>query len=266
MFKFFLLLPLLLSGCATVSGPADPRDPLESYNRSAFAFNENLDTYILKPVAQGYDTIAPDPVQKGISNFFSNLDDIVVIFNDILQFKLTQFASDTGRFIINTTLGLGGFIDWASDMGLPKHNEDFGQTLGVWGVPEGPYFVIPFLGPSTIRDTAGIAVDSTQFNPIWQEIENGFPTEHRDRELSWGLTLVKTVDTRASLLKAEKILDEAALDRYTFLREAYLQRRKNLLYDGHPPEEPVEFNESELFEFDEPERDKPESDKSTPDD
>jgi len=250
----FLFISLITSGCASVSGPGDPNDPLESYNRAAFEFNDNFDRYLLKPVAKGYDAITPDPVMKGINNFFSNLDDIIVIFNDLLQLKPLQFLSDTGRFIINTTLGIGGFIDWASDMNMPKHNEDFGQTLGYWGVPEGPYLVIPFWGPSTIRDGAGLLVDSTQFDPIWQELENGFPVDHRDRKLSWGLTAAKTVDIRASFLKAEKILDEAALDRYTFIREVYLQRRLNQVHDGKPPEEAVEFSEDELFDFDEPEK------------
>lgn len=248
------IILLLLHGCASLSGPTDPHDPLESYNRAAYEFNDGFDRYLLKPVAQGYDVITPDPVQKGFNNFFSNIDDVIVIFNDLLQLKPAQFASDTGRFIINSTLGLAGFIDWASDMGMPKHPEDFGQTLGYWGVPDGPYFVIPFWGPSTIRDASGLLVDSAQFDPIWQEIENGFPTQHRDRELSWALTAFKAVDIRASLLKAEKILDEAALDKYIFIREAYLQRRLNLIYDGNPPEEEIEFNEDELFDFDEPEK------------
>jgi len=252
--KYLLIIfSTIISGCASVNGPADPRDPLESYNRAAYEFNDGFDRYLLKPVAEGYEAITPDPIMTGINNFFSNLDDIIVIFNDLLQLKPMQFASDTGRFIINSTLGLAGFIDWASDMNMPKHQEDFGQTLGYWGVPEGPYFVIPFWGPSTIRDTAGLLVDSAQFDPVWQEVENGFPTEHRERGLSWGVTAVKAVDTRASLLKAENILNEAALDRYTFIREAFLQRRLNLVHDGNPPEEAIEFDEDELFDFDEPE-------------
>ncbi|MCW9048320.1 MAG: VacJ family lipoprotein [Gammaproteobacteria bacterium] len=256
---FLLFCSIITSGCASVNGPTDPRDPLESYNRAAYEFNDSFDRYLLKPVAEGYETITPDPIMKGINNFFSNLDDVIVIFNDILQLKPMQFISDTGRFIINSTLGLAGFIDWASDMNMPKHQEDFGQTLGYWGVPEGPYFVIPFLGPSTIRDAPALFVDSAQFDPVWQEVENGFPVIQRDRELSWGATVVKTIDTRASLLKAENILNEAALDRYTFIREAFLQRRLNLVHDGKPPVEAVEFNEDELFDFDEPEKapDKP---------
>ena len=247
-----LLISVFASGCATVNGPTDPQDPFESYNRAAYAFNDGFDEYLLKPVSEGYDTITPDPVIKGINNFFSNLDDVIVIFNDLLQLKPLQFLSDTGRFLVNSTLGLAGFIDWASDMNMPKHNEDFGQTLGYWGVPEGPYLVLPFWGPSTVRDGAGLLVDSQQFDPVWQKIEEGLPTNHRERNISWGLTAVKAVDTRASLLKAENILNEAALDRYTFIREAFLQRRKNLVYDGNPPEEEIEFNEDELFDFDEP--------------
>ena len=251
----FLFTSVILTGCATVNGPTDPRDPLESYNRAAYAFNDGFDTYLLKPVAKGYDAITPDPVQKGVGNFFSNLDDIIVIFNDLLQFKFVQFASDTGRFLINSTLGLGGLIDWASDMGLPKHNEDFGQTLGYWGVPEGPYFIIPFLGSSTLRDAPSTFVDAAAFDPVWKEFENGYPLERREAKISWGLTAFKFIDLRASLLSAESILDEAALDEYTFVREAYLQRRLNLVYDGAPPEEPEVFDESELFDFDEPESD-----------
>lgn len=253
LLKLLLLLgTAILTGCATVSGPADPRDPLESYNRAAYAFNDGFDRYLLKPVAKGYDTITPAPVQKGVGNFFSNLDDILVMFNDLLQFKLIQFASDTGRFLVNSTLGLGGLIDWASDMGMPKHNEDFGQTLGYWGVPEGPYFVMPFLGPSTVRDAPSTFVDAAAFDPVWLEFENGYPLARRDSDVSWGLTALKFVDARASLLKAENIMDEAALDEYTFIREVYLQRRLNLVYDGSPPEEPEVFDESELFDFDEP--------------
>ena len=252
--KYFTFLSvIILSGCATVSGPGDPRDPLESYNRAAYEFNDGFDRYLLKPVAKGYEEITPDPIIKGVGNFFSNLDDVIVIFNDLLQLKPMQFASDTGRFIINSTLGLAGFIDWASDMGMPKHEEDFGQTLGYWGVPEGPYLVIPFWGPSTIRDGAGLLVDSHYFDPIWQELESGFPPESRERSAAWALTAIKAIEKREALLKAENILNEAALDRYTFIRELYLQRRKNLVYDGNPPEEPIEFNEDELFDFDEPE-------------
>ena len=239
----------VLQGCATVEGPGDPNDPFESYNRSMYKFNDGVDRYVLKPVAKGYDAITPAPVQKGISNFFSNLDDVLVIVNDLLQLKLKQAASDTGRLIINSTLGLFGLIDWASDMGLEKHNEDFGQTLGYWGVPSGPYLILPFLGPGNIRDTSGFAVDSAYFDPIPNELHETFPPPGReDEEAIWGMSLLKIVDFRAQLLKAEGIMDEAALDPYVFMREAYLQRRQNLVYDGNPPEPEPVFNEDELFE------------------
>jgi len=166
---------IALSGCSTVSHTPDANDPLESYNRNMFEFNDGVDKYVLKTVAQGYDTIAPNFVQKGINNFFSNQDDLVVIINDLLQLKLTQLASDTGRLLINSTLGMGGLIDIASDMNMPKHNEDFGQTLGHWGTPAGPYFVIPILGPSTIRDTGGLVVDTAEFDPVFRKVEDGLP-------------------------------------------------------------------------------------------
>lgn len=245
---FISLLLLSLSGCTTLQGVADPKDPLESYNRSMFEINDNIDRYVLKPVAKGYDAITPNPVQKGISNFFSNLDDVIVIVNDLFQLKLGQMASDTGRLLINSTLGLAGFIDWASDIGMPKHNEDFGQTLGYWGVSSGPYFVIPILGPSTIRDTSGLIIDTAEFDPIWNEIEDGIPASQRDPDKAQVTSVIKAIDLRASLLKAERILDTAAMDKYTFVREAYLQRRKHLVYDGNPPLEEPEFNESELFD------------------
>ena len=250
LLSFFTFSMLIINtGCATLDGPADPNDPLESYNRAMYQFNDTFDTYLVKPVAQGYDAITPAPVQKGISNFFSNLDDVLVIVNDLFQLKFKQAASDTGRFLINSTLGLFGLIDWASDMGLEKHNEDFGQTLGHWGVPSGPYFIIPFIGPSTIRDTTGFAVDESYFDPIYKEVENGYPVSSRDNESAvWSMTVIKAVDIRANLLKGEKILDEAALDPYVYLRELYLQRRKNLVYDGKPPQEEPVFDESELFD------------------
>jgi len=237
-----------MSGCTTLNGPADPNDPFESYNRSVYQFNDSVDHYLLKPVAKGYDAVTPDFAQKGIGNFFSNLDDVLVVANDLLQFKLIQAAQDTGRFVINSTLGLFGFIDWASDMGLEKHQEDFGQTLGYWGVPSGPYFVLPFLGPSTIRDTGGLTVDSSYFDPIYKELGDGFPPpSRRSKKATWSMVALDTVDTRAKLLKAEAILEEAALDKYSFIREAYLQRRNNLVYDGTPPEDDGGFSEEDLF-------------------
>lgn len=248
LIQLIILLPLLLSGCATLDGPPAENDPFESYNRSVYQFNDAFDRYLLKPVAKGYDTITPDFAQKGIRNFFSNLDDVLVIFNDLLQLKLTQTLKDTGRFLINSTLGLFGLIDWASDMGLEKNHEDFGQTLGYWGVPAGPYFVLPFLGPSTIRDTGSLAVDSSYFDPIYKDLGSGFPPpSHQNSRAVWGMVALDAIDTRASLLKAEVVLEEAALDKYSFIREAYLQRRQNLVFDGNPPEEDSDFSEEDLF-------------------
>jgi len=240
IWKFLLLSTLLISGCATVDYPTDPSDPFESYNRSMYKFNNQVDRYVLKPVAKGYDAVTPAPVQKGVSNFFSNLDDLLVIFNDLFQLKITQFASDTGRILINSTLGIFGIFDWATDIGLTKHHEDFGQTLGYWGVPSGPYFIIPLLGPSTIRDTGGLVVDNNNFNPINKEVGRSMPFPARKSSTASILTVTKVVNSRAHYLKADSILNQAALDPYIFLREAYLQNRINLVYDGNPP--PDDFN------------------------
>ena len=239
---------ILLQGCATLDRPADPNDPLERYNRSMYKFNDTLDKYMLKPVAKGYDAITPNPVQKAVSNFFSNLDDVLVIVNDMLQLKPGQMASDTGRVLINSSIGLFGLIDWASDIGLEKHNEDFGQTLGYWGVPAGPYFILPFLGPSTIRDTGGLVTDTYYFDPQYREIETSFPPpSRRPKSLVWNLIILDKVDIRAKLLQSENILDTAALEPYVFLREAWLQRRNYLVNDGVVKDVDADFDEEELF-------------------
>jgi phospholipid-binding lipoprotein MlaA len=220
----------LLSGCAA-PGPRDEHDPFEGFNRAMYKFNDAIDRAVMKPVAKGYNKVVPSPVNKGITNFFNNLGDIVVIFNDLLQFKISRAASDTARVFINSTVGLLGFIDVASSLELRKHDEDFGQTLGYWGIETGPYLVLPFLGPSTIRDTFGRAVD-WQLDPVYQVS----PTNDR----YWTVAL-RAVDTRAGLLTAGKILEEAALDPYLFMRDSYLQRRNNLVHDGNPP--PLKFEE-----------------------
>lgn len=232
----WLPLILLLPGCASLNGPPDPHDPWEGFNRTMYNFNDKLDRAILKPVATGYRKITPDPAEKGISNFFSNLDDIIVIANDILQLKPLQALSDTGRFLINSTLGIGGLFDVATSMGLQKHDEDFGQTLGRWGLGQGPYLVLPFFGSSSVRDGAGLAVD--QYTHPLREVE--------DREARAGLYLLNTVSLRAALLEAGDIVDEAAYDPYIFLRELYIQRRRNLVYDGSPPIAPLE-EEIDIF-------------------
>jgi phospholipid-binding lipoprotein MlaA len=233
---FLLIAALLSSGCATLDGPPNPDDPFESYNRSMFAFNETVDKYAFKPAAQGYQFIMPNFASKGVSNFFSNVDDIVVFLNQLLQFKFTEAAATSARFVFNTTFGLLGLIDVASDMDLPKHSEDFGQTLAYWGVGSGPYIVMPLIGPLTIRDTAGLAVDWTYFDPIFKR--------QTLRQSLITLT-IKYIDIRAGLLKASNILDETVPDKYAFVRDAYLSRREFLIYDGNPPDD---FNEDELFD------------------
>jgi len=215
------------ASCASVNGPSPDYDPFESYNRAMFSFNDTLDENIVKPVAAAYKDYVPSPVRSGISNFFNNLGDILVVLNDLLQGKFAQAGHDTLRFFVNTTFGLFGLFDVATYMELPKHHEDFGQTLAVWGVNDGPYLVLPFLGPSTLRDTAGLVVDA-QADPIY---------EISDSEARLGTIALKAVDTRADLLGASKILDQAAFDRYAFLRDAYLQRRKHLIHDGNPPQD-----------------------------
>ena len=206
----------------------DPKDPLQAYNRVMFAFNERADQYALKPVAKAYRFITPKPVQFVVGNFFSNLDDLWSGFNNLLQGKGKAAASDTARFFVNSTLGFLGFADVATEMGLEKHNEDLGQTLGWWGVPSGPYFVIPLLGPSTIRDATSRLVDAYGQPYMWQDGHDA---------LKWSLWTVDKVRTRASLLDAEGALNDAALDKYTLMRDGWLARRRNQVYDGDPPDE-----------------------------
>lgn len=222
------LLFVLTSGCASVSAPPPEHDPYERFNRTMYRFNDTVDRAILKPIAQGYEKVVPRPVDDSVTNFFSNLDDVVVTINDLLQGKFRQAGSDLSRLVWNTTVGLGGLFDVASHMGLPKHNEDFGQTLGVWGVESGPYIVLPFLGPSTFRDTAALPADWVS-DPLYHYYDV-------DKNGYWKLKGLYYVDKRASLLRASRLVEQAALDEYTFMREAYLQRRQSLVYDGNPPQ------------------------------
>lgn len=215
---------LILGGCA--SG-GDPRDPLEPMNRGIYKFNDAADKAVLKPVAQGYKAVLPEPVRKGVTNFFSNIDDVLVAVNNVLQFKLNDAVSDLGRVVTNTTVGVAGVFDVASGWGMPKHNEDFGQTLGYWGIGDGPFLMLPLLGPSNVRDSVGLL--------IYYRLD---PVVHlHDVPLRNSLTALRFVDKRARLLDAEKVLDEAALDPYTFLRDAYIQQRRNLVHDGNAPPE-----------------------------
>lgn len=214
----------LLAGCAT-SG--NPKDPIEGFNRAMFAFNEGLDSAIIKPVATGYDAVLPAPVRTGVTNFFSNIEDLFIGVNNLLQGKVPEAFSDLGRVAINTTAGLLGVIDWASDAGLEKHEEDFGQTFGRWGVGNGAYVVIPIFGPRTARDTVGLVLDVAA-----DPVANHNPVRTRDVAL-----VLRLVNDRADLLAADKVVEEAALDKYAYMRDAYLQRRRNLIHDGNPPRE-----------------------------
>lgn len=228
---FIALAAIALTGCAATH-TKNPADPLESLNRSVYRFNDVFDKAIAKPVAQGYSAAMPVPGKIVVSNFFSNLDDLIVTVNDLLQLKFTQAASDGARFLFNSTFGVFGLLDVAHR--LEKHNEDFGQTLGYWGVESGPYIVLPFLGPSSLRDGVGLYADSRPSK--LRRVEH-----MRSRNQ---LYLANSINHRAQLLDQEKVLDEAALDRYEFIRDAYLLRRESLVYDGNPPREEYEYEEN----------------------
>ena len=212
----------LLGGCAT-SG--NPKDPIEGFNRAMFAFNEGLDKAVLKPVAQGYDEALPTPAKTGVSNFFGNIRDVFIGVNNLLQGKVPEAASDWGRVAINSTVGVLGLIDWASDWGLEKHDEDFGQTFGRWGAGPGAYVVVPVFGPRDVRDTVGLAADVAT-----DPVANMHNVAARNT-----LIVTRLVSDRAELLPADKVIEEAALDKYSYIRDAYLQRRRSLVYDGTPP-------------------------------
>ncbi len=229
---FMLFMTCLTGGCASVHGPVNEKDPLESYNRSMFSFNEKFYDYILDPVVEGYQTVTPDFVQTGVTNFFSHLDDILVMINSLLQFKFQDFAHTFMRFVFNTFFGFFGLVDVATHMELPKLNEDFGQTLGAWGVSAGPYFVQPLLGPSTIRDTVGDVAD-WQLDPMNNAIE--------DEKVYYAVIGLRAIDTRMALIKVDNVVTKATIDKYAFVRDAYLQQREYLVYDGAPPREKPSF-------------------------
>jgi phospholipid-binding lipoprotein MlaA len=224
-----LLASLVLSGCAT-SAPVnpDPRDPFERINRGTFAFNQSLDKAVVRPVLRGYRKVMPRVVRTGVSNAFANAEYPVVILNDLLQGKLGPAANDMGRFLLNTTLGIGGLLDPASDAGLDRNNEDFGQTLGHWGVRPGPYVMMPLLGPYTLRDGLGGLADN--FAEPRQYID--------DNETRWLLWGASQLNRRAGFTEAEAILDRSG-DPYAFVRSAYLQRRQYLVTDGAAGDEPT---------------------------
>ena len=215
------LLTIVASGCATTN-----KDPLEGVNRGVYKFNDVADKAVLKPVAKAYKAVAPTFVRKGINNFFNNLENLTTVLNDLLQFKFAHAFTDAGRLVINSTFGLAGFIDVASMDNIPTRKEDFGQTLGYWGVGNGAYLVLPLVGPSTIRDTAGFVVDRITSDPITYTHNIGEIRLHNQ------LRVTQLVDLRTELLIAGDLVDEASLDPYSFLRDAYLQSRANLVQDG----------------------------------
>jgi len=219
----------LTAGCASNSTSKDPSDPWEGTNRAFYNFNDAIDRNFFTPVAKGYVKVTPQPVRSGVTKFFDNVGYINVIANDLLQGKLGDFASDTGRFVVNSTVGIGGLFDPATSLGMPAHDEDLGQTLGVWGAGEGRYLVLPLMGPSSLRDVPGVGTSIalsplTYLNPI----------------VTIPLGVVNAVNARANLLEASSIRDQAALDPYTFVREAYRQQREFKIYDGNPPSDNID--------------------------
>jgi phospholipid-binding lipoprotein MlaA len=221
----------LISGCAT--GPtANPTDPLEPFNRKMFAVNESVDKAVLKPVAQGYRAVTPQPIRTGVSNFFDNLEDLWSAVNSALQLRPQNTVENLMRFGVNTVFGLGGVLNVANEMGIERHSEDLGKTLGRWGVPSGPFLVMPLFGPSTLRDSTTILLEN-KYDPVAQI--NNVPTRN-------SLTALRLVDTRTGLLRLGDLLDEAALDKYSFTRDAFLQRRRAEIYrpgqekEDEPPE------------------------------
>jgi len=219
-----LVFLFALGGCAS---NGNPRDPFEPINRGIYKFNDHADHLIIRPAAELYRGMVPEIVRTGVSNFFSNVNDVVIALNNLLQGKITESAMDVARIVLNTTIGLLGVIDVATEMGAEKHNEDFGQTLGRWGFASGPYLVLPFIGPSSVRDGIGLLGDlkadpMTYVDPV------------RTRNQVYGLFFLSR---RTELLETSRLLETAALDPYEFLRDAYLQRRHNLVHDGNPPAE-----------------------------
>lgn len=229
--RITLMLMTLLLSVTSVAEETNP-DPWEGFNRSVFAFNETLDEYVARPVAKGYQYITPEPVDQSVSAFFSNLGDVLVIVNDLGQLKFAQAASDTARFLINSTIGFFGFFDVASHIGLEKHDEDFGQTLGYWGVGSGPYLMLPVLGPSTVRDATGKGMDYVS-TLSYTNLGETFAQ-------SSGLFLVNNIDGRADLIASEGLISG---DRYTFIRSFYLQRREYLVNDGVVEDEFEDFDD-----------------------
>jgi phospholipid-binding lipoprotein MlaA len=231
--KRFLLLcmAVALVGCASIPAGVEPspQDPWEPFNRSVFEFNEGLDAYLLKPVVAGYRFVLPEFVREGIYNFFSNYNDIYTALYNLLQGKPGYAFNDFMRVAVNTTMGLGGLLDLATPGGLEKHKEDWGQTLGVWGVPAGPYVVLPFFGPSNVRDTFGTVAD-LESDYLFRLLP--------DVALRNSITGLRVVNARNTYYEAGDLLDGAAIDKYSFMRDAYIQRRQYQINEGRDDEEP----------------------------
>ena len=225
-----IAVSLALGGCATVQqargGPGQKLDPWENWNRKVFAFNEGLDAYVLKPVATAYANVVPQPVRRGVDNFFANAADAWSAVNNVLQGKGQAAFEDVVRVTTNSFFGIGGIFDVASEIGIPRHKEDFGQTLGRWGFGAGAYVVWPLFGPSTVRDSIALPFDRAASPALLID----------DGRTQFSLTVLQVINTRANLLGASQVLDDIALDKYSFLRDAYLQRRRSLVYDGDAPD------------------------------
>ncbi|WP_427854542.1 MlaA family lipoprotein [Halomonas dongshanensis] len=238
-FMLATLMLSLLSGCATTQSMQEPNpaDPWEGFNRRVFAFNDVVDRYTLKPVSQGYRAVTPDPVQTGVSNFFSNLWEVRTVVNSLLQGKFANAGKATGRFVINSTVGIGGLLDYATHMEILADKEDFGQTLAAWGWQDSRYLVLPLLGPSTLRDTTGLPVD-LRSNPL-AYMDN--------EELRYTLAALGIIDVRAGLLDQEELISG---DRYSFIRDAYLQRRQFEINDGELGDDPFSMDDFDFEDAD----------------
>lgn len=223
----------LAGGCATTA--SHPEDPLEGYNRAMFAFNEQVDRAVIKPTAEAYETVIPRPVRIAVGNVFGNVGDPWIAFNNLMQGKVADAINDVMRFLVNSTLGVAGLLDIASEAGLPKHDEDFGQTLGRWGVGDGAYVVLPFFGPRTLRDAAALPLD-VMGDDVWAI--NHIPTRN-------SMTALRLVHTRSTLLGTERTLEEGTLDKYAYVRDFYLEQRRYKVFDGNPPRVYEDFSGDE---------------------
>jgi phospholipid-binding lipoprotein MlaA len=228
-----LVLVFALTGCASTR---NPQDPLEGFNRTMFGFNDKVDEVAFKPVAEAYHKAIPPIVQTGVGNFFGNINDVSTACNNLMQARLPDGVSDASRVLVNTTVGLGGIVDFASDLGLPKHDQDFGQTLGRWGVKSGPYLVLPLLGSTTLRDALAMPVDF-EMDP-WGRI---FPVRLRNTG-----SAIRVVDYRAYNLNSSSLIEDAALDKYEFVRDAYMQRRQSKIYTGDTLQEAPQGNDKHI--------------------